>query len=73
MNVTSVDHREIHNVQSNIGLEITQHPVSQTQVMSKEDMRRLMELITYNQFGMAEKLARIASQIYAGMNLDYFG
>ena len=40
-------------------------------VMSKDDMLKLLDLLMYNQSGMAFKLARIASQMYAGMNLDF--
>ena len=39
-------------------------------VMSKDEMERLMNLVMYNQFAMAEKLARIVSQMYAGMNFE---
>ena len=39
-------------------------------VMSKDEMERLMNLVIYNQFAMAEKLARIVSQIYAGMSFE---
>ncbi len=40
-------------------------------VVSKDLMMKLLNLVMYNQSGMAFKLARIASEMYAGMNLDY--
>ncbi len=40
-------------------------------VVSKEDMLRILNLVMYNQTGMAYKLARVAAQMYAGMNLDF--
>ncbi len=40
-------------------------------VMSKDDMLRVLDLMVYNQSGMPFKLAKIAAQMYAGMNLDY--
>ncbi|MCD6442844.1 MAG: hypothetical protein J7L28_02625 [Thermotogae bacterium] len=40
-------------------------------VMSKDEMERLMNLVIYDQFAMAEKLARIVSQMYAGMRFDF--
>ena len=39
-------------------------------VMSKNDMLRVLGLMVYNQTGIPYKLARIAAQMYAGMNLD---
>ncbi len=40
-------------------------------VVSKEDMLKILNLVMYNQTGMAYKLARVAAQMYAGMNLDF--
>ncbi len=40
-------------------------------VVSKDLMMKLLNLVMYNQTGMTFKLARIASEMYAGMNLDY--
>ena len=39
-------------------------------VMSKDEMKKLLSLISYNQTGMAFKLARMAAELYAGLNLD---
>ena len=39
-------------------------------VISKETMLQLLNLTVYNQTGMAFKLARVAAQMYAGMNFD---
>ncbi len=43
----------------------------QAPIVSKDMMLKLLNLTIYNQAGMAFKLARIAAQMYAGMNLDY--
>lgn len=74
MDITPVGYRGIYGVRPpDVGLGVVQHAVSQAQTISKEDMRRLLELMTYNQFGMAEKLAKTAAEMYAGMNFDYLG
>ncbi len=39
-------------------------------VMSKDEMKKLLNLVSYNQTGMAFKLARMAAKLYAGLNLD---
>lgn len=46
------------------------HRSSGAPVMSKNDMLRVLGLMMYNQTGIPYKLARIAAQMYAGMNLD---
>ena len=40
-------------------------------VLSKDDMMRLLSMMMYNQAGMAFKLARVAAEAYAGLNFDF--
>ncbi|MCD6449575.1 MAG: hypothetical protein J7L34_03600 [Thermotogaceae bacterium] len=39
-------------------------------VMSKDEMKKMLNLMFYNQAGMAFKLAKMAAKLYAGLNLD---
>ena len=77
MNVSPVSYQingNVYNVQPDVIKNVSSAPLNSPQaVMSKEDMQKLMDLVTYNQLGMAEKLVRIASQLYAGTNIDFFG
>lgn len=52
---------------SNVQAQRTEAP---QQVVSKEWMMKLLSLVMYNQTGITYKLARIAAQYYAGLNLD---
>ena len=40
-------------------------------VLSKDDVMRLLSMMMYNQAGMAFKLARVAAEAYAGLNFDF--
>ncbi len=40
-------------------------------VLSKDDIMKILNMMMYNQAGMAFKLARIAAEAYAGLNFDF--
>ncbi|MDI3472390.1 MAG: hypothetical protein PWQ48_671 [Thermotogaceae bacterium] len=71
MKISPVGYQPYSTYNIQLDNPITHASNETVKIMSKEDMQKLMDLITYNQFGMAEKLARMASQMYAGMNFDY--
>ena len=47
------------------------HAPEPPNVLSKDDIMKLLSMMMYNQAGMAFKLAKVAAEAYAGLNFDF--
>ncbi|MDI3517810.1 MAG: hypothetical protein PWP37_1789 [Thermotogota bacterium] len=52
-----------------ISATVTNQTAQSATLMNEDTMKQLLNAITYNQFGIATKLAKIAGEMYSKLNM----